>query len=349
MGTNFNGIGMENNDDGFINTPPDTNAAAGLDRIVEVTNGHVAIYNKSGGLIAGGDSGVGAVDLNAFCGPVTARGCFDPKVIYDQAAGRFVAVVLDGSTSSSSWLHIMVSKTSSPANLNSDWDKFVHSASTTITATPGWFDYPGLGVSPDAVVVTGNIFSDASLFQGTTIRVFDKAELYDGDASATFVDIDSTPATGGATIQPAHHLTAPTAGTFYLLQRGNSSFLRVVALTGVPSSPVVSGSFLSTADQGVCVADASQLGTSKRIDTVCPRMMNAVYRNGSLWGTLTGSNSSDSRAVVQWFEVETNSFPSSTPTLRQHGAIDEGTGEHTFMPSISVDACDNAAVTYTQS
>ena len=105
MGTNFNGIGMESDDRGFRHTPPDTNAATGPDRIVEVTNGHVAIYNKSGGLISGGDSGTGAVDLNAFCGAVTplppaGSGCFDPKVIYDQAAGRFVAVVLDGSTSS---------------------------------------------------------------------------------------------------------------------------------------------------------------------------------------------------------------------------------------------------------
>ena len=351
MGTNFNGIGMESDSSMFIHTPPDTNAATGLDRIVEVTNGHVAIYNKSGGLIAGGDIiGAGGVDLNSFCAPVlTAKGCFDPKVIYDQAADRFVAVVLDGSTSSDSWLHIMVSKTSSPANLTTDWDKFVHSASTTTLPDPAWFDYPGLGVSPDAVVVTGNMFNDSSFFQGTTIRVFDKAELYDGDASATYVDIIRNPVSGGFTIQPAHHLSAPPSGTFYLFQRDFSSQLAVTALTGVPSSPAVNVSFLPTADQGLCVSDAPQKDTSKKIDTVCPRMMNAVYRDGSLWGTLTGSNSSNSRAVVQWFEVKTNNFPSSTPTLRQHGAIDAGSGENTLMPSISVDACKNAALTYTQS
>ena len=92
--TGFDGIGQEPDSDGFIHSPPDTHAAAGPDRIVEITNGHVAIYNKTGGLIAGGDSGAGAVDLDTCCG---FADCFDPKVIYDQAAQRFVAVAIEGS------------------------------------------------------------------------------------------------------------------------------------------------------------------------------------------------------------------------------------------------------------
>ena len=270
LGTNFDGIGMEDDDDGFMHTPPDTNAATGLDRIVEVTNGHVAIYNKSGGLIAGGDSGPGAVDLDAFCGQ---EGCFDPKVIYDQASDRFVAVVLEGKSSIDTFLHVMVSKTSSPANLTSDWDKFRESAAANIGGIDGWFDYPGLGVSPDAVVVTGNIFPDVGIFLGTKIRVFDKVELYDGDTTATFVDIDTTLASGGFTIQPAHHLSSPPSGTFYLLTGWNATTLQVVALTGVPGSPVVNTAFVTTSDQGPCVSAATQQGTSKTIDTVCPRMM----------------------------------------------------------------------------
>ena len=341
----FNGIGQEPDGDGFIHSPPDTHAAAGPSSIVEITNGHVAIYNKTGGLIAGGDSGAGAVDLDTFCG---FEGCFDPKVIYDQEAERFVAVVLEGTQFSDSYLHIMVSIDATPANLTTDWDKFRHAAGTNITGN-GWFDYPGLGVSPDAVVVTGNIFSNAGTFRGTKIRVFDKAELYDGDATATFVDIDRNPASGGFTIMPAHHFGSPPSGTFYLLQRWNSTSLRVTALTGVPGSPAASNALVSTSDQGLCVFDAPQQGTTKLIDTVCLRMMNAVWGDGSLWGTLTGSDSADVRTVVQWFEIETNGYPSSSPTLRQHGTIDEGAGEFTFMPSISVDSCGNAALTYTQS
>ncbi|MCH8920567.1 MAG: hypothetical protein IIA23_07665 [Chloroflexi bacterium] len=347
----FDGVGQEADSDGFIHSPPDTHAAAGPDRIVEITNGHVAIFSKAGAVIAGGAPSVTGtpVDLDAFC---ENEGCFDPKVIYDQGADRFVAVVLEGTTANTSFLHVMVSKTSSPGNLTTDWDKFRHSAKTQFSSgPPGFFDYPGLGVSADAVVVTGNIFSTA-FFLGTRIRVFDKAELYDGDATATFVDIDNT-ASSGHTIQPAHHFGSPPAGTFYLLQRVNATNLRVWALTGVPASPTATPTLLSTSDQGACVSTAPQKDTDKRLDTVCPRMMNAVWRDGSLWGTLTGSDATDTRAIVQWFEVETNGFPSASPTLRQHGTIDGGTteeeGEFTFMPSISVDGCGNAALTYTQS
>ena len=119
VSSGFDGIGQEIDGDGFIHSPPDTHAAVGPDRIVEVTNGHVAIFNKSGGLIAGGDTGGGAVDLDGFCSG-EVNGCFDPKVIYDQEGGRFVAVALElnvAGEADSSFLHIMVSKTPSPGNL----------------------------------------------------------------------------------------------------------------------------------------------------------------------------------------------------------------------------------------
>ncbi len=354
MGTNFDGLGMEAFNGGYLTNPPDTHSATGLDRIVEVTNGHVAIYDKSGGLIAGGDKGAGAVTISDFCGsagPPTEDKCYDPKVIYDQDADRFVAVALQGKTAATTKLHVMVSRTSGPANFASDWDKFNHSASANLGGTDGWFDYPGLGVSPDAVVVTGNIFPDGpGIALGTKFRVFDKSELYDGDATATYQDIDNLLAVGGFTVQPAHHLSSPPPGTFYLLERWfGTTTLGVLALTGVPDSPTWTGRLVTTPNMGTCVPAAPQMGTSKVIDTVCPRMMAAVWRDGSLWGTLTGSNAANSRAVVQWFELETNGLPAGTPSLRQHGAIDAGPGEFTFLPSISVDAAGNAAMTYSQS
>jgi hypothetical protein len=55
------------------------------------------------------------------------------------------------------------------------------------------------------------------------------------------------------------------------------------------------------------------------------------------------------RAGVQWFEVSTASFPSGDPTLVQHGAVDGGEGEFTFMPSIGLDDCNDAVIVYTQS
>jgi hypothetical protein len=241
----------------------------------------------------------------------------------------------------------MVSKTNSPANLSSAWSRYTVPLGTTVSGKAGWFDYPGLGVSPQAIVVTGNIFSESPIsFLGTKIRVFDRTELYDGDAEITYKDINND-TSKGFTIQPAIHLGAPPAGAFYLLQRASATALRVWMLTGLPGAPASSTALVTTGNQGNCVFSAPQKGTSKGLDTVCERMMNAVWRAGSLWGTLTGSDPSGSRAIVQWFEVKTSS--SGSPALLQHGTVDGGAGEFTFVPSIAVDFCGNAALVYTQS
>lgn len=348
----FAGIGMEpdNNPLPRLHTPPDTHAAAGFDRIVEVTNGHVAIYAKNGALLAGGDSGPGAIDLDDFCGDTSPEPrCFDTKVIYDQYANRFVAIALDGKSSSEGKLRVMVSKNAQPGNLTTAWDRYSTPTGTNISGNSAWLDYPGLGLSPEALVVTGNLFGDdfPFIFSGTKIRIFDKAELYDGDSTVNYTDINNAPSMG-FTIQPAHHFGPLPAGNFYLLNRENSATLRVWKLSGLPGAPTASSAFVSTNNQGGCVQTAPQKGTTeKRVDTVCIRMMNAVWREGSLWGTLTGSTDGDTRALVHWFEVDTGA-PAS-PALLQQGVIDGGAGEYTYTPAITVDSCGNAAIVYTQS
>jgi hypothetical protein len=349
----FTGVNMrpDNNTPSKVHTPPDTHAAAGLDRIIEVTNGHVAIYTKSGSLIAGGDSGSGAVDLDDFCGDLSsAPACFDPKIIYDQYADRFVAIALDGRSFTDSRLHMMVSNSGSPQNLTTDWTRFTFALGSEFNGIQGWFDYPGLGVSPEALVVTGNIFADLPipLFLGTKIRIFDKNQLYTRDSDVTYFDIDNQDL-GDFTIQPAHHFGNPPTGTFYLVNRYNRNTLKVWAITGLPDSPQAQTAYVTTQDQGDCVFTAPQKGTTKQIDTVCPRMMDAVWRSDSLWSTLTGSNPGDTRSVVQWFEIQTEGFPDHNPTLRQQGTVDGGAGEFTYMPSIGVDQCGDVGIIYTQS
>ena len=352
--TSFDGISMEadNNFPRKVHTPPDTHAAAGPNRIVAVTNGHIAIYDKSGAILAGGTGGISLpepVDLDDFCGDSSDEArCFDPKIVYDQYVGRFVAIALEGRTASESKMHLMVSKTNNPSNLTSDWNRITLEGTTQINESQGWLDYPGLGVGPEAVVITGNLFADNLIFLGTKIRVIDKISLYNGDQNASYVDINNSDLRDFS-IQPALHFGSPPAGTFYLLQRYFSSSLKVWALSGTPTNPVVHTQIVATADQGNCISEAPQMGTDKKVDTVCTRMMDAVWRDGSLWGTLTGTDSSGTRAAVHWFEIETNGYPSNSPTLIQHGAIDGGPGEFTYMPSIGVDACDNVGLVYTQS
>jgi hypothetical protein len=79
------------------------------------------------------------------------------------------------------------------------------------------------------------------------------------------------------------------------------------------------------------------------IDTLSNRLINAVWRNNSIWTAHTVAGS-DGEAVVQWYEIDTTG---GVYTLVQSGQIDPGPGLHSLIPAIAVDDAGNAAITYT--
>ena len=63
--------------------------AGAAGRVVEVTNGHVQIFDKTGATVAG------PLLLDTFFSVNT----FDPKVLFDEHTGRFYVVALQGAFS----------------------------------------------------------------------------------------------------------------------------------------------------------------------------------------------------------------------------------------------------------
>src|SRR5689334_6422109 len=73
---------------GMSNTgsnPPDPNMAAGPNYIVETVNSSIAIYNKATGALVSREA-----LATLFTGLVQGSDQFDPSVLYDDQAGRFV-------------------------------------------------------------------------------------------------------------------------------------------------------------------------------------------------------------------------------------------------------------------
>lgn len=93
-----------------------------------------------------------------------------------------------------SHLFLTVSRTAAPLGLNSsDWYIFAFDATLEGgVPTARWLDFPGLGVTGDAIVVTAHMFpfneAPSSTNQTIKIRIFDKAKLVAG-ASMTWTDI----------------------------------------------------------------------------------------------------------------------------------------------------------------
>ena len=154
--------------------PPDTHGAAGPNHLVEVVNTTLAWYLKDG-------TRQSIQDLNTFLAPAGSQGnVFDPKVVYDSYAGRFVVAVLDSDTTTYSSILVAVSKTSDP---NAGWNFQRIDSLLTLGGNTYWTDYPGLAYDDAAVYVTGNaIPTGAGGPQNAHLWIMDKG-LYSGGAS----------------------------------------------------------------------------------------------------------------------------------------------------------------------
>src|SRR5207237_81125 len=119
--TNFNGVNL--NDEfglggGYI--PPDTMGAVGPNHFMEVINGAVAIYNKSGTRLS-------LVTLTSFftvtiSGTTYPRGyAFDPRLLYDRHSGRWFATAMEVNSQVQNGVILAVSRTNDPTGT---WDKY---------------------------------------------------------------------------------------------------------------------------------------------------------------------------------------------------------------------------------
>jgi hypothetical protein len=259
-------------------TPADPHGAAGPGHVVNVVNSHVQWFTKAGTLQR-------SEDLNTFFAPLgtnVTSFVFDPKVIYDQYNDRFVIVALwleqiaDGDLVNDSHALVAVSDDADP---NGVWHFQDIDTKVNINGEDTWFDYPGLAVSPDAIYLTGNMFSfdfattvptTAPAFgvAGTRLFIIPTDSLYNGGRSFVrpggydpAVQLGLTPGDrvpgvqSLLTLQPAHMYGAlPTGlGTFLTLDAGDDAatgrdrvyIIRVDNPLGVP---VFSSTLLDVGD-----------------------------------------------------------------------------------------------------
>ncbi|RIK79159.1 MAG: hypothetical protein DCC68_13670 [Planctomycetota bacterium] len=100
LGTSFEGIDLDHNAEltDAVQIPPDPHGAAGPQHLVSVTNTAIEWYTEEGtlnGSMRLGRTFDGDLDGSFFESLNPTGVVFDPKVIYDQHAGRFVVVTLE--------------------------------------------------------------------------------------------------------------------------------------------------------------------------------------------------------------------------------------------------------------
>jgi len=336
--------------------PPDPTAAAGPNNLVGMVNVDIGIWNKNGTVVE-------IQTLDDFFEEVDQDyGPFDPWATYDQYSDRYIvlaeevesgSVNQDGSGGSrkggyganqANYL-IGISTGDTPDDLDvtagdNDWHVYSIPGTHDFGNGLAWVDYPKITADADSIYITGNYFAfgDHS-FQGTRVTRLDKAPMLSGTLG-TRTDVVAT--NNAFTLQPALSVNRSAAdpqlfieefaGSLYVWEMDDSNSLSIAQTFPSAYNPLP-GNF-----------SVPQQGTTATLDSLSGRMMNAVWRDDSLWATHTVNVGGAANA--RWYEIDTTN---SNYTLAQAGNVSAGPGIHTFMPGVSVDSEGNMGIVYSQS
>ena len=373
------------NTGGFLFIPPDPIGAVGPNHLVSIVNTSIEWHTKAG--VQQNSQGIGlgpaATAVGSFFAPLApVNALFDPKVIYDQHAGRFVVVALErqdvtnGDPADTSRILLAVSDDSDP---NGTWFFHAINSKTNLGGLDRWADYPGFSVDEEAVYVTNSMFAfglGGGGFGGSLLWIVDKGlgsgGFYDGGATGVAV-YDAYAAAGqpgfATTTQPAHVFGAGgipgvgNPGTFLVaysgLSNGVQEFLGIIRVDdplGIFGGPVFSHQFVNVGDienTALPMPDAPQAGTAALVETNDRRALHAVWRDDSLWTTATvvpAAGADGGQATAHWWELDTSALvPIGVVQQGDVGGEDIAGGTYTFFPSIAVDGSGNMGIGFAAS
>ena len=305
-------------------SPPDVAGAAGPQHLMVTHNGAFQVQTRTGTVIA-------AMTDGAFWSTIGRRFYFDPRVVYDHFAARWVIVEAQLDVlAAQSGIAIAVSATDDPTGA---WNIYFHSL-----GQEQYYDYPQLGFNEKTVTISVDAVGLYSAATRREVFLFDKTSFYGGNPAATVVlgppDSGLTPVTVYDRGVDGNYLLNSVRGTQVQLYRATPA--------GV--------TFLHTMNSPVPWSDRSaaapQAGTTITIPTNDARVANAVLRNGRLWFTHTcflPAGSTPNRASVQWWKTTT------AGEILDSGLIDDATGATFYAyPSIAVNKQDDVVIGFAQ-
>lgn len=162
-------------------TPNDNHLAISNDgKLVSVINSLIYMYDTEPTIRIRK-----SVSLAAFSQPLGyTESKYDPRVLYDPDADRFIVVYLNGSLDTTSRIIIAFSKTNDPLN---DWYLYALDGNPINNQT--WSDFPTVGLSSGELFITFNTFLNGSMnnsgFVESTIWQINKQDGFQGDSLRT--------------------------------------------------------------------------------------------------------------------------------------------------------------------
>ena len=254
-------------------TPPDnTMAISNAGIVVTANNDGIEYYSASGSFLY--------FDYwsDFFNDNSLNASLFDPKVIYDSGADRYVLILLHGSNANTSKVLVCFSKTNNPMN---GW--WVYKLTGNPLNNNGWFDYPSLGVSNNEIYVTGNLFRGNSFDQPVVYQIA-KAAGYAGQSIdwQYWSDLTANSIEPFSLVPASYGQQGNYGPGIYFVSNESSGDSRIVLwdLTDdMTGNPQMIGYTINTEAYSPA-ANAFQAGTADQLDNGDCRIQSAFYLNG---------------------------------------------------------------------
>jgi hypothetical protein len=348
----FNGLDKATFGAGF---PPDTVGDVGPDHFIQAVNTSIGIFSKTGTRLAAFtfNSLWSTAGTGTLC-DTTNRG--DPTVVYDPLGGRWIVAdfAFSGDGTTPPFFEcIAVSKTSDP--VAGGW--FLYAFRTDDAAHPFFADYPKMGIWPDGLYMTANMFDSSLDFAEVRVWAFNRTDLESGGPVRNVVIDLGTPAF--FSLMPSNMRTAtgiPPAGRENLLvSESNSLFAFEVWKFHVDYSGA--GSTFSTSPINVnqtnySVAASTIPTPGNSLDSLRERMMmQSQYTNiggvESLWVNHTvGCCGASAPTGIQWAQIDVTGGTINTTPIQQQLYPGANDGLSRWMGSLAVDKKGNMALGY---
>ena len=320
--------------DSLTGVPPDNYMAVNNDSdAVIVMNSFITVVNSESGIVSVRKS---LMSFSSSVGRNNPLGQnyhyrYDPKVIYDEDADRFICVMLNG-TNQHNWIVVAFSQTSDPTGA---WNfyKFYgdYGADTT------WFDYPAIAITDDEFFLTGNkLVYDGTFQEGfrrSVIYQMRKSDGYSGAATLGYRLWDSVNFGG-----------APIRNIFPV--KGGSGIM------GPEQYFLSVRNMAATNDSVFLLKIADTMGAPGNAITITAMKSNLIYGfppNGRQPNTTNMLQTNDARVLGAYREGSENQFDSTTvqpatgADAIYHGRISNfETSPSTQASYISVDTMDFA-------
>jgi hypothetical protein len=334
--------------------PPDPNGAVGLTQYVQIVNEAYQVFDKATGNSVLGPNSISSI-WSGFGGVCQNNGSGDPVVLYDHLANRWLISQFAGSSTITDEC-VAISTTSDATG--SYYRYGFHLGSN-------FFDYPHLGVWPDAYYMSMNVFNSAGTqYLGPQPFAFDRTKMLAGQP-ATFVspvgplggsvdaflpaDLDgpTLPPTGAPNtfVGFPGQATNPNYTTYHFhvnfVTPANSTFTTF-------ANPPAAGFTALCPTSRACVPQ-SGVTSSNYLDGIGDRLMfRLAYRNFGDHESVVGNYTVSSGGVagIRWFELR--NVTSGPVTVYQQSTYQPDTTWR-WMGSAAMDGQGNLAIGFSAS